>query len=164
MKRALLITSIITAVTAIVAAAAAPAATTSAPPCTPKIITIQGHRAGVNCGPATATLHVNGKTYTFRNGYCEQSKAAGTQVELNLGTAVLGAKNNLGRSGWSIVIAKSKAAAVFSAYYGGKKVLAGENLINVKGTVAKGTFTPQLPAGPKFSGSWDCHGVIWKGP
>jgi hypothetical protein len=162
MKHALPATSIIAV--AGVAASAAPAATTSAPPCTPKVTTIQGHRAGENCGPATLTLHVGGKTYVFRNGLCEQSKAAGTFLELNLGTTVVGAKNNLGKSKFTLVAAKTGAASVFSAYYGGKKVLTAESLITIHGGPAKGTFSSQITIGPKFTGSWDCHGVVWKGP
>jgi hypothetical protein len=163
MKHVLLATSILAA--AGVAASTARAATTSAPPCTPKLTTIQGHRAAVNCGPATVTLHVGGKTYVFRQGFCEQSKAANTELELNLGTSVVGARDNLGKSRFSLVIVSNKVASVFSAYYGGKKALTAESLITVHGNLpARGTFASKVTFGPAFTGSWDCHGVVWKGP
>jgi hypothetical protein len=67
--RHILIAATITACTAAVATAAAMAAANvpmraaaAAPPCKPKIIKIQGHQAAVDCGPATATLHISGKT------------------------------------------------------------------------------------------------------
>ena len=163
MKHALLATSIV--VVAAIAASTAPAATTSsAPPCLPKVTTIQGHKAAVNCGPATVTLHISGKTYVFRSGFCRQSKE--TNLELNMGTTVIGAKNNLGKSNFTLVIAHVRTTgAVFSAYSGGKEILKAESVVDVRGNVpAKGTFTSKITIGPKFTGSWDCHGVVWKTP
>src|SRR5690242_21793910 len=93
---------LLAATTACTVVLTAGAATSSAPPCTPKVITIGGHRAGVDCGPATATLRIGGKTYTFRKGFCTQSKAAGSALELTLGTTVLGAKNNAGQPAFDL--------------------------------------------------------------
>ena len=138
----------------------------SAPPCTPKITKIQGHQAAVNCGPATATLHISGKTYTFRNGFCQQSKSAGSALSLDLGTTVLGVKGNAGKPDFSMLIAHvHTVASVFGADYGGKDLLDGQSLIKVKGNIpSKGTFTSRVIIGPKFTGSWNCHGVVWQGP
>jgi len=137
-----------------------------APPCTPKITKIQGHQAAVNCGPATATLRISGKTYTFQNGFCEQSKAAAAALELNLGTVVVGVKGNAGKPDFSMTIGKNHfVAAVSSVDYGGKDLLGGEGLINVRGNIpAKGTFASRVTAGAKFTGSWNCHGVVWQAP
>lgn len=165
----------IVTITVLVAAvfAAAVGATTgsagtaaSAPPCTPKISKIQGHQAAINCGPATATLHISGKTYTFRNGFCEQSKSAGSALELNLGTTVVGAKGNAGKSDFSLLIGPVRStAAVFHADNGGREILRGESLIDVRGAIpAKGTFTSKFTIGAKFTGSWNCNGVVWQGP
>ena len=85
------------ATAAAMAAAATPMRAAAAPPCEPKITEIQGHQAAVNCGPATATLHISGKTYTFHNGFCQQSKAAGDALQLTLGTTVLGVEDNAGK-------------------------------------------------------------------
>jgi hypothetical protein len=50
-----------------------------------------------------------------------------------------------------------------AADFGGKEIL-GDNLIESSGT-AKGTFKgTDILTGAEFSGSWNCHGVIWHGP
>lgn len=146
------------------------AAAKSAPPCTPKITKIQGHQAAVNCGPATATLTISGKTYSFRNGVCEVSKSAGAALKLDLGTVVVGLRDNAGRANFSMLIGAHIHTAfgdgsVFEAHYGGKSLLGGDSLISAKGTIpAKGTFTSKVTVGAKFTGSWNCHGVVWQGP
>jgi hypothetical protein len=152
------------------ASLSADAASTNAPPCTPKITTIQGHRAAVNCGPATATLRIGGRTYTFRNGFCEQSKSSGAAPELNLGTTVLGVKGNAGKPELSMLIdarlhSKFGTGSVFGADYGGRSLLAGESLIKASGNLpSSGTFTSTVAFGGKFTGSWNCHGVVVKTP
>jgi hypothetical protein len=150
-------------------ATAAPAgsdASRGAPPCTPKVTKIGRHQAAVNCGPATATLHISGKTYTFRNGFCQQSKSAGSALELNLGTTVVGVKGNAGMPDFNMLIGHvHSVASVFGAAYGGKDLLGGQSLINVSGNIpSKGTFTSRVTVGAKFTGSWNCHGVVWQGP
>lgn len=168
MKRIVLVTTCLLAAVASVSAHAASSG--GAPPCTPKITTIQGHRAAVNCGPATATLHISGTTYTFRNGFCQKSKAAGSALELTLGTVVIGIKDNAGLPNFSMtVVARLHSmygnGSVFGADYGGKGLLGGEGLIKVSGNIpSKGTFTSTVAAGAKFTGSWNCHGVVWQAP
>lgn len=139
----------------------------SAPPCVPKITTIGGHKAGVNCGPATATFHISGKTYTFRNGFCQQSKAAGPGLLLDLGTAVLNAKGNADQPNFNMTIVSRLHSAygsgTVSAYYGGRHL--GYGLVKVGGKIpSRGTFTGTVVTGGKFTGSWNCHGVVWQGP
>src|SRR5581483_9387856 len=167
MKRALLVTSIIAGLATVVAASCAfGAATTSGrsgagvggPPCTPAVTRIQGHPAAVACGPATATLRVGGKTYTFRHGFCQQSRSAGVALQLDLGTTVVGVKGNAGRPDFAMLISKNHtAASVFHADYGGRRIL-GDSLIDVRGSIpARGTFTSRVAVGGTFTGSWDCH-------
>ena len=59
-------------------------ATTTRSDCALRSKTIKGHKAVVYCGPATASLHIAGKTYTFKNGTCIWSGGliltVGTQV------------------------------------------------------------------------------------
>jgi hypothetical protein len=166
MKRIVFAAACCLAAVVSVSAHAAPA---GAPPCTPKITTIQGHRAGVNCGPATVTLHLSGKTYTFHDGFCERSKSAGSALELSLGTIVIGVKGNAGRPNLNMLIGARLHSAygdgsVFQAYYGGSKIL-GDSLIKAGGNIpSKGTFTSTVAVGAKFTGSWDCHGVVWTKP
>ena len=139
------------------------------PPCTPKIATIGGHKAAVNCGPATATLRIGGKSYTFRNGFCEHSKSAGAAPELNLGTTVIGVKGNAGKADLSMLIdarlhSPFGSGSVFHADYGGRQIL-GDSLIKASGTLpSKGTFTGTAATGAKFTGSWNCHGFVWERP
>ena len=166
MKRIVLTAVVVLAGVAALSAHAA--STGGAPPCTPKITTIEGHRAAVNCGPATATLHINSKTYTFRNGFCQQSKASGS-FQLDLGTTIIGVKGNAGRPNFSMLISTHLHTAfgsgsVFGAEYGGKDILGGDSLIKARGTLIKGTFSSSVASGAPFTGSWDCHGAVWQAP
>jgi hypothetical protein len=135
----------------------------NAPPCTPKIATIAGHKGVVNCGPATATLRMGSRSYTFRNRILRAEHPAGSAPELELGTTLVGVKGNARRPDLTMLIeARVHSGSIFHADYGGKRIL-GDSLIDAKGNLpSKGTFTGTEAIGPKFSGSWDCHGVIWK--
>jgi hypothetical protein len=149
-----------------VAVVPAGAGAASAPPCTPKVVKINGKQAAESCGPATVLLKISGKTYSFKNGLCEQSKSAGSALQLTLGTVIAGAHGNDGKPDFSMLIAKTHTiASVFEAYSGGKQLL-GDSLINPRGTIpSKGTFTgTNLVNNKQFSGSWNCHGVVYKGP
>jgi hypothetical protein len=172
MKRVLIATTtiviVIATTSAAVAAATAPAnsdASRGGPPCKPTLIKVQAHPAAVNCGPATATLHIGGKTYTFRNGLCEQSKAAGAALSLDLGTTVIGARGNAGRPHFTIDVVKNVPTGSVGADYGGKTLI-DDALATVSGKIpARGTFKSKFsgPAfGPSFTGSWNCHGVVWQ--
>jgi opacity protein-like surface antigen len=154
------------ATAAAMAAAATPMRAAAAPPCAPKITKIHGHQAAVNCGPATATLHISGKTYTFHNGFCQQSKLAGDALQLTLGTTVLGVEGNAGKPHFSMLIGHvHTVASVFGADYGGKDLLGGQSLITVRGNIpSRGSFASRVTVGAKFTGSWNCHGVVWKAP
>ena len=146
-------------------AAASTGSAAGAPPCTPKVTKTGGKVTSINCGPATAQFTLKGKTYKFKNGFCQLSKSTGA-LELDLGTLVLNANGNAGRSFMSMLLRKvagKLSGSVFEADLGGKKVL-GDTLINAKGSVAGGTFTSQFSLNGNFSGSWNCHGVVWNSP
>jgi hypothetical protein len=54
--------------------------------------------------------------------------------------------------------------SVFHANYGEREIL-GDSLIHAVGNIpSKSTFTGTNAAGAKFTGSWDCHGVVWQKP
>jgi hypothetical protein len=169
MKHAPLVTALVGGIVTVAAASAAMAAPVRSearlggPPCTPKLTRIQGHQTAVNCGPATATLRIGGRTYTFHDGFCQQSKSAGAALKLDLGTTVVGVRGNAGRPDFSMLVGKNHfLASMFHADYGGRRIL-GDTLIDVRGNVpSRGTFASRL--GPKFTGTWDCHGVVWQGP
>ena len=134
------------------------------PPCTPKQTRIAGKKAVENCGPATVALTVGGHVYHYTHGLCSDSKSAGAKLELDMGTLVVGASGNAGEPYFSMLIADSSiGGSVFEADFGGKQVL-GDSLITPSGKM-KGTFEgTDLSSATRFSGSWNCHGVIWHAP
>jgi hypothetical protein len=138
------------------------AASTSQPPCIPKITSAQGHAEVDYCGPATATVKVDSKTYTFKDGYCRIDPKNKIAVALELGdislvkSPVNGGKplfqlNGLNVGGLSI--------DTVTADWNGKQ-LETVGTVSLKGSIpASGTFTSKGFAS-HFSGSWNCHGVI----
>ena len=66
--------------------ASAASASSAAPPCIPKVTATKGHEQVSYCGPATATLTISGKTYSFKNGYCGEDPTARIELQLTLGT------------------------------------------------------------------------------
>lgn len=155
----------LTAAALLAAASIAPLASASAgaAPCTAKPVTIKKSSGLALCGPATATLKVGGKTYTFHNGFCAEPIPKSDSFQLTLGfdiPAFGGPNNNSGEPGFSMDIAKHHTtAAVGFAYFGGHELVMDAQ-INLKGTIpADGTFTGKSTA---ISGTWNCHGVIAK--
>jgi hypothetical protein len=144
-----------------IVATASSAAAAASSPCAPRVTEISGRRAIDYCGPATVVIELGGRTYRFQHGLCDRSSAVGG-LALNLGTLVQGARGNAGRSFVSLVIAQSPSESeAFEADSGGQQLF-GDSVIAQGGTLlAKGTFTSVL--GAAFSGSWDCHGVIYSG-
>lgn len=122
-------------------------------PCAARMTKIQGKTAFVYCGPATATLTTAGKTYTFRNGFCQRSATGG--IVLQLGTKVIGSNTNAGKPYISFG-RDTTSARIAGAFYGGK-VLADFTDIKVSGNPLKTTFK-----GYRFTGSWNCHGHVYQ--
>ena len=142
---------------------AAPAGAVTAPPCEAKLGKVAGKRAVINCGPATATLTIGGKTYHFSHGYCSDSKSAGAALSLDLGTLVTGSKTNGGEPYMSMLIPKASIdGSIFEADSGGKQVL-GDSLITYSSNPMKGSFKSDH-TDETFTGTWNCHGVLWHGP
>lgn len=150
---------------AVLAATAATTATTAGAagaPCTPAPVTIN-HNAGLAfCGPATATLTIGGKTYSFRKGYCAELPHS-TLFQLSLGAdiaALTGPNNNGGKPGFSLDIAKNeKSATLGFAFVGGHELVKDAALSVAGSSLAAGTFKGKTGA---LKGSWNCHGVIDK--
>jgi hypothetical protein len=143
-------------------ATVAAAGTTSTAPCAPRAGTIDGRRAITYCGPATVTIEVAGRTYSFQHGLCDLSRTMGG-LELNVGTRVEGATGNAGRAYVSLVLAHGPSESeAFEADAGGGQLF-GDSVIAQGGPLyGKGTFGGLF--GAAFTGSWDCHGVIYAGP
>ena len=162
MKGLVLAAACCLAATLTVSAYAAPAG--GAPPCVPKLQKVHGQPVVYECGSATATLRAGGHSYTFRNGLCQQSKAAGLALQLDLGILAATVKGNAGKPYLSIAIDKAGGGTV-NAYQGGK--LIANNLVSFAGHFPiQGTFKANGGggAGANFSGSWNCHGTPWQAP
>jgi hypothetical protein len=145
-------------------AQASSAGAASAPPCVPKVTTVAGKRAVVSCGPAVVIVHLHGRSYTFTGGLCMQSKASSAELQLDVGTLVVGAKGNAGKPYISFLIASHGIASAFEADYGGKRLF-GDTLIKASGNIpSKGTFVSTAGFGPHFTASWNCHGVVYRTP
>jgi hypothetical protein len=151
-----------TAAPSTASSAAATSASTNASPCAPRVSTIHARRAIVYCGPATVVIQIGARTYRFNDGLCDRSETVGA-LEVNVGTLVRGAAGNAGRPFVSMVIAKSPSESeAFEADDGGRQLF-GDTVIGPAGTLlGEGTFTSLF--GVAFSGSWNCHGVIYDGP
>lgn len=153
----------VTVVTALFAAQASFAGASGGLPCIPKITTIAGKHAVINCGPAVVTVRLSGKSYTFKNGFCSQSKTAKEALNLDVGTLVLNAKGNAGKPYLSLLMASSgPIASVFEADWNGKQLF-GDTLIKHSGNLPS-TESFVSDFGPHFHRTWDCHGVIYQSP
>jgi hypothetical protein len=137
----------------------------AAPPCTPKITKIGGKPAVVNCGPATATVKIGGRTYNFKDGFYERSPANKEALNLTLGTAVETAKP--GSAPYFDITVSTPVIAAVNADYGGKTIVL-DSIVSVKGKIpSNGTFAQTILGGggtPQFTGTWNCHGVIYTQP
>ena len=148
--------------------AAKPHVSLASTACAPKSITAHGRTQTRYCGPATATLRLDGKTYKFRYGRCDSDKAIGLALGVTLGTIDYGdLKTNGGRPLFQLQIdARPIAIETVNASWGGKPLI----LINTVKTsstgsgLLTGTFQSSKGAfdtGKRFSGSWDCGGKLY---
>lgn len=173
-----LVLFLLTAIAGLAAAAAAGASApahvaSSAPPCVPKLGTTGGHAYVDYCGPATATLTiggktvdgktVGGKTYSFSHGYCATDTKNHIQLQMQLGVIeVVKSPVNGGQVQFQLQEIKegSLTIANVTADSGGKVLVSGG--ATFKGPLTKGgTFASSAYASPTFSGTWDCHNVVW---
>jgi hypothetical protein len=155
---ALAATAIAAALASAIAAGPADATAHGGLPCTPKITTAKGKPTMALCGPATVTITVNGKRYSFSKGYCQSNPS---QFQISLGTLVGSDLKHNGGKPYLNFFGTTTADLV--ANYGGKDLIGtGMTLITLKGAGKNtGTFGNRLGT-PKISGSWNCHGVIVK--
>jgi hypothetical protein len=162
------LTAIATLGAAGAATASAPAhAASSTPPCVPKYGSAKGHTYVDYCGPATATVTVGKKTYTFNNGWCGTDTKNHIQLQMQLGVIELVKTPVDGdQTEFSLTDIHDGSLGItdVAADVGGKVLVnSGVTLKStVKGTLtASGTFTSSAYASPKFSGTWNCHGVVF---
>ena len=129
--------------------------------------TYGGAPARVFCGPATATVRVGGKTFTFRGGTCDRTSG---YVTVNLGTIVLGSPSRPKPEYFGLTVGRLPlgggkpapkdgvyAGAVISAVHAAKSIAVGRAHVTLAGGRTHGTFTGQLVLSSKtVSGSFAC--------
>ena len=138
--------------------------------CTPGVISYGGAQARVFCGPAKATVHVGGKTLTFKSGNCERTSK---YVTVNIGTVVLGQTTKkkpdyFGLDVGQIPGSTSKPTATDGTYKGGvvaidfggtSYTVRSDSLkITLSGSRTKGTLSGTLlfgGSGP-LTGTFSC--------
>jgi hypothetical protein len=162
MKLALLAPAVVTIAIAVSGSAVASATHAAGGlPCVPKVTKIQGKTALEACGPATATMSVSGRSYSFKSGLCESSGKG--VLLMQLGTLVTGATGNAGYPAFSITV--NGTNAILSGYYKGKKIIPVADFLVAAKSTGKytGTFSGGS-AGSKLTGAWNCNGVVFKTP
>lgn len=153
----------LTITTAATADGRAAQATTKAP-CVAKPITVGGSSGTQLCGPARATVKVGGKTYAFKEGFCAHDLQNKLALQLSLGTdvPVFGrGKPNYGRPLFALTLTTTAQEGTLLALdFAGHKLVPSDTLVDASfrpSAALKGTFH-----GKGVSGSWNCHGGIYK--
>lgn len=135
----------------------------TAPPCIPKLGTASGHEVVSYCGPATATITIGRKTYSFKNGYCRKDTKNNIPLALTLGE-IVGVRSpvNGGQPLFEMtVLTIGKLTLPHVNADGGGKVLDSIGTVALKGSFpSSGTFTSTGLATPHFTGSWKCNGPL----
>jgi hypothetical protein len=157
MKRHILLAGLIAALTATALAATAFASSTpkAAAACVPGVKKINGVNARTFCGPAKATVKINGSTVSYKGGEC--SKSIGL-FALNLGTVVLGNLKN--KPEYLGVTATAKAGTqtrqtVAVVHAGKSKSIIGT--VTLKAGLKSGTFSGKVfGSSAVISGSFTC--------
>ena len=164
----LTVLSVLLALTAAVLTATAVAGSTAgAPPCVP-----EGRRRSTATRRRSAAAPRPRRFVSAAKSYTVSATASGQQslkqgfaaLLLDLGTLVVGAKGNAGQAYLSMTVGKvHTVASVSEADFGGKQ-LTGTALILVAGKIpGAGTFKSRFGT-PNFTGSWNCHGVVYSSP
>jgi hypothetical protein len=116
------------------------------------------------CGPASATLKVGGKTYSFKEGFCAHDLQNKLALQLSLGTdvPVFGSgKPNHGRPLFELTLSTTAQKGTLLALdFAGRKLVPGDTVVDASyhaSAALKGTFQ-----GKGVSGAWNCHGGIYK--
>jgi hypothetical protein len=154
-----------TAVTASLVAAASGAAAPTA--CKAGMTKYGGATARIFCGPAIATVHAGGKTFTIKQGLCLKTSGSFT---LNVGELVLGVPSKpkpeyfgvtVGREAVGVGPAAGKDgvyhSGVVAVVHAGKGyALRGNATVTLKRGRSRGTFAATSLAGGTVTGSFTC--------
>jgi hypothetical protein len=155
MKRTIMLAALIAAGTATVLAATAFASVQSGAACVPGVKKIKGVSARTFCGPARATVKMDGKTISYKGGEC--SKSIGL-FAVNIGTVVLGNLKN--KPEYLGVTAKAKAGVQSRqgiAVVHADKSQAIIGTVTIKAGLRGGTFSGKgFGSSRVISGSFTC--------
>jgi hypothetical protein len=134
--------------------------------CTPVSTSVRGHPGTIQCGPASAVVRFQGKTFRFRGGTC---KIDGASFSLYVGTRVVGGRSNrlffveLPRRAATRYAPLSAVIGVQVDYFSYQWQTGTLTLISGAG---RGTFNGTLmavrskkPSG-RFSGAFSCSGKL----
>jgi hypothetical protein len=141
-----------------------PAEAATASPCTPKVSSVSGHEVVSYCGPATATIKIGKKTYSFKNGYCRKDTKHSIPLSLTLGELVgVSSPVNSGQPLFEMtVVTIGKQMSTHVNADSGGKMLDSIGTVALKGSFpSSGTFTSTGLATPHFTGSWKCNGPLY---
>jgi hypothetical protein len=123
--------------------------------CVPGVKAINGVSARTFCGPARATVKVNGKTISYTGGACSTSIGL---LSVNIGTVVLGTLKNAPE--YLGVTAKAKAGTqsrqtIAVVHAGQTEAIIGT--VTIKAGLKQGTFAGKVFGSPEtISGSFTC--------
>jgi hypothetical protein len=151
--RAVLLISLVAAVG--VCSAAGAGATPARSACARGSKSIKGHRAVVFCGPATASLHIGGKSYSFKSGMCIWS--GGTLI-LSVGTQVNGVPASANNEG-APLLALTGTSGTGTVYASSGRLHLGGSIVKLTAHGhSSGTFKGREPLGAtrSFTGSYRC--------
>jgi hypothetical protein len=144
------------AVVALTVAAAAFAAPQRASSCVAGVKKINGVSARTFCGPAKATVHINGKTVFYKGGACSKSSFGWS---INIGTVVLGtlAKKPEYFGITTGAKAGTQSNGAVAVVHGGKGVAVTGGAITLKAGLKSGTFSGKVFGAPtRVTGSFTC--------
>jgi hypothetical protein len=136
--------------------AAAFAAPQRAAACVAGVKKINGVSARTFCGPAKASVHINGKTVAFKGGECSKSSFGWS---INIGTVVLG--NLRQKPEYFGITAAPKAGTqsngAVAVVHAGKGLAVTGSTLTLKPGLKGGTFSGKVFGAPtRVTGSFTC--------
>lgn len=145
------------------AAALAPGTAMAA--CTAGVHSYGSAQARTFCGPASATIHIAGKTSTLKGGECERTSQ---YLSVNIGTTVLGTTSKTSPNYFGLDVGKTLGGGTPATHDGTYKafaltwVISDKHDSSINATVTlkngrtSGAFSGPLITGGSASGTFSC--------
>jgi hypothetical protein len=120
-------------------------------------VTVRGHPGFRFCGPASAVVHMGGRTLRFSNGLCRRAAGAFT---VNIGTLVPGLRS--GKPPYFGITTHTARAgtqrnAALGFTYRGRHYAIADQVVTLAPGLQKGTFSGRVLASTtRVSGSFRC--------